>query len=433
MSTVLPFIILFGTCFAVTLGACDRDNGPSGAYECVAFAKYNNVSQWATCLTDIYIQAKSKSFGQNHQCEDRTRTYCYYQCMCESYDNCDGPTVNSACACDPNKPQKSTTTLTPRTTLSPWCFSPDGKTCSWYRDCLEQRYPCEGTEAAYAITYAEKFCDLYTDHYKSFSTDGQIWIDGVRECLQVTLVPLLRHWMKPTCSDIKNIAFASHANCYTGPASGGSFCSLSLVDKWRVFLTIKGAFIDSFVETMKGLWDTMRQCGSSLLHNHMTLARINVKRKDVIDINPNAFAGKIVDWIADKEKWGDRGITWFGYSGSLNASTNQTRPSAASSESEFQIDIILAPKQEFDLNAQPNVTKANATEAAITLASSVRDGFLRLSIDGNRVDGISMVACFDVDCNTRFIDVLSNAGTTSRLSRIFIFLVGILILFITHL
>ena len=64
--------------------------------------------------------------------------------------------VNKDCACSPGEQ----ITVAPTNNLSPHCYSPRGDDCSWYRNCLEVRYPYKGTVHAYAIKYAEKFCNL---------------------------------------------------------------------------------------------------------------------------------------------------------------------------------------------------------------------------------------------------------------------------------
>ncbi|OWF52565.1 uncharacterized protein LOC110447600 [Mizuhopecten yessoensis] len=347
--------------------------------------------------------------------------------MCEMNDKCNGPDVYSNCSCDPNRPQTQieTTAMSPRPTLPPWCFSPDGQTCSWYRECLEERYHCEGTDAAYAISYAEKFCDLYSNHYRSFSVDGQQWIDAVRKCLQVGLVPVLRPWVSATCSEIKNRAFASHTNCYTGPSSGISFCSLSLGDRWKVFWTIKSAFIGSFVETLKGIWDTMYKClrynsnPVSVGNNNVEVTHIFVKKQDFMERNPDEFAGKAIDYIAVNEKWDLKAMTWFSYSGLPNNDTGRL--------SDFRIDVILASKRAFDLNA-PNAIDVNTTETVMSFANSVRNGQIRLTVDGARVDVLSMEACADIECSRTFIEVVApvNTGTRPKISGIFVLIVGVL-------
>lgn len=141
-----------------------------------------------------------------------------------------------------------------------WCYNTDGTKCSWYRECLEERFPCEQTDSAYAVTFAEKFCDQYAKNIQMFSSYGQQWIAAAKKCLQVALVPILSSTVNESCADIKRIAFASHPKCYTSPSDGFSFCSLNLQDKFAVFWTIKEAFLSAFGETIKAIAITASEC-----------------------------------------------------------------------------------------------------------------------------------------------------------------------------
>ena len=126
------------------------------------------------------------------------------------------------------------------TSLPAECYNPSGNSCDWYRDCLEMKYPCESTSNPYAIRYAETFCKLYHKRYSLFSSDAQKWIDGVRKCLQVTLVPLLSSLPKPTCQEIRKKAFASHTPCYLNPGKDvPSICDLGCHEYFKIFWTIK--------------------------------------------------------------------------------------------------------------------------------------------------------------------------------------------------
>ncbi len=85
------------------------------------------------------------------------------------------------------------------TPLPDWCYSPPGNDCSWYRQCLERRYPCGDGELGYAdVTCAQMFCGLYSRRLGHFSPEGERWVNDVRKCLQVSL-PLLRDFMSPSC------------------------------------------------------------------------------------------------------------------------------------------------------------------------------------------------------------------------------------------
>jgi len=160
-------------------------------------------------------------------------------------------------------PSTETTTFTD--TLPPECYSPRGyNNCDWYRNCLEVRYPCQYSPDSYAIEYAEKFCKLYSYHYDNFTPSGREWIDGVRICLQVYLVPFMRPWMNKTCASIKQEAFNSHSNCYLKPAPGASgICLLSLEDILRAFWLVifeGGALYSAPVETGSQMLSVIQGC-----------------------------------------------------------------------------------------------------------------------------------------------------------------------------
>ena len=145
--------------------------------------------------------------------------------------------------------------------ISPDCYAPSGKTCRWYRHCLEQRHSCEQSSSPYAIAFAEHFCLRFDKMYGTFSTKGQQWIDATRKCLQVAMVPLLNSTWSPTCKEIRNFAFASHSPCYVSSSSEGhSICRLPFFDWLRVFRTIKSAFIKVAIPTLGGALETVKGC-----------------------------------------------------------------------------------------------------------------------------------------------------------------------------
>lgn len=206
----------------------------------------------ATGSTDDHI---TRSNHQEHFCCGGRGPTCWNQCML-GLNQCRYSPAN-------------TNTEPPIDDLpTHCCYSPEGN-CSWYRECLEARYPCEGTEDGYAIEYGEKFCNLFSSasNYNDFSTDGRAWIDGVRRCLQLALVPSLMPWSSRTCGDIRRAAFTSHAECYLAPASGApSACELSWSDLWRGFWIVSvegGAFSWAPMETVKQLLSVLVGCQSA--------------------------------------------------------------------------------------------------------------------------------------------------------------------------
>jgi len=79
------------------------------------------------------------------------------------------------------------------------------------------------------VSYGAKFCDLHVATAQ-FSPPAVTWINSVRKCLQVELVPLLRLCRRPpTCEEIRKTAFQSHQPCYFNPYGGFSVCKVTSI------------------------------------------------------------------------------------------------------------------------------------------------------------------------------------------------------------
>lgn len=129
--------------------------------------------------TSPTLTSNKKKSSHKYECDDCLKPYCWNQCMLEVH--------NKDCSCNPSSFTRHTNNSLPAK-----CYSPSRDSCDWYRNFLEQRYSSEATTNAYAIRYAEKFCKLYDYRYTLLSADGQKWVDVVRKCLKLALVPLLR-------------------------------------------------------------------------------------------------------------------------------------------------------------------------------------------------------------------------------------------------
>ena len=138
------------------------------------------------------------------------------------------------------------------------CRNPDGRSCGWYKSCLERYKPCGAN--GYAIKYADHFCRRYDTNYNKFSTYGKRWVSAVKNCLQKELAPYLSKSI--SCSKLKQAAFESHVPCYVDPTGTGSptYCKLSTWDHVQVLNTIKGAFLTELKATVGGGWDTAVAC-----------------------------------------------------------------------------------------------------------------------------------------------------------------------------
>ncbi|XP_061183360.1 uncharacterized protein LOC133191631 [Saccostrea echinata] len=232
--------------FTAVHSQCDSRRGTEGTTQCVSSIYFHETKQEpAVCLKKSTIN----SLARHIACRDRSADYCWYYCSLTP--NRGGI---STCQCDSDN-SKSIQSVVPL-----HCYIPSGKSCSWYRECLETRIPCESTNYKYAITYAEKYCELYEQNYASFSLQGKTWVDAVRKCLQEGLVYALFPKKTVSCENLKAKAFLSHIDCYQNPAPDVRFCDLSLSDQMRVFWTIKGALLNEFRKTVSSGWTVLRSC-----------------------------------------------------------------------------------------------------------------------------------------------------------------------------
>ena len=136
--SILWTLVIFSSLFQLSFSDCDRRTGPAGVTECFLGTPYYSAFQCGTCLTNAYIIQKS---GGRHICRENA-SYCYYQCMIETYNIAEGP-VYDGCSCVEGRslPQADAAILPAD------CFSPDGTDCSWYGRCLAARFPCVGHQA----------------------------------------------------------------------------------------------------------------------------------------------------------------------------------------------------------------------------------------------------------------------------------------------
>ena len=105
------------------------------------------------------------------------------------------------------------------------CGTPVDDNCAFYRGCLETAHPCGAS--GYALGFGEPLCYLFIDHREAFTPAGQLWLQGVRTCLQRKLASLVAT-PQASCDGLADEAYASHTSCYTAPDN--SFCKLAPAD-----------------------------------------------------------------------------------------------------------------------------------------------------------------------------------------------------------
>lgn len=401
-----------------------RSNSDVGGTECVLLTPYYSQYQWATCLTEDYIIRRS---NQMHVCRGRV-AICWYQCMLEFY-NMEQGLVNNGCRCSPG----NTTTEAPTDNLPPHCYSPRGEDCSWYRECLERRYQCEGTDHGYAIEYADKFCNLFSNNYNDFSANGRAWVDGVRKCLQVALVPSLRPWVMKTCEDIRRDAFKSHPPCYLTPGSGApGICELWCLDVWRAFWLVNfegGALSSAPIETGRQMLSVMAGCFnwgpfSGCIPAAQTALLIVVPGPRL-----SVLAGsKVVNYIATGQNWIENGFRWFPFLNDNDEDDNLdmgNRNKRQTTDEYTNINVLLVDTKVLNISngtiSTPTPGNIDLDQAVENLANAVGDGLLSeipIVLNGTEMnlEVFSVGQCTDILCNSTNVTELATAPPPSPTS-----------------
>ncbi len=397
---------------------CNPFTGPAGNADCVKFDSYD-APQWAVCLSNDYIQLKSK---HRHICREffgSRPDYCWYQCQIETFHLENGP-VFKQCHCTPGDSPPEVPPIPDIQggdgSLPEWCLSPSGTECTWYSDCLLKRHPCRASATSYALSYAEKFCNVYKKHYRypaGLTSQGKEWVDAVRKCLQVALVPYIRPWSEPTCTDLKEIAFDSHTSCYLEPfPEAPSICDLDCKDWAQIFWTIKDGFTQTFVEPLQGALDViLGHCNKSFTlmtaECPTTTIRLNLDRKhfgiEKRSTNQglvlNNLAGSVADQLATKLKWSKVSRGWYAYA--PNSTTNREKDSDIT-----EVEMLLGDKVALGLT-YAGARYASRLEIRIKeLSDAVEGGAFHDMVIGNeKVTVRSMVACQDMKCEETFLNV----------------------------
>ena len=398
-----------------------RTSSDVGGAECI-FSSYYYRYQWATCLTEDYIIRIS---NERHICSGRV-AMCWYQCMLELYELDQGPVYND-CRCSPGE----TATEAPTDnlhSLQPHCYSPRGEDCSWYRECLERRYQCQGTDDGYAIEYAEKFCNLFANNYNDFSNDSRAWIDGVRKCLQVALVPSLRLFVRKTCRDIRRDAFNSHPECYENPASGApGICELSCADVWRAFWLVNfegEALLDAPIETGKQMLSVMARCfDSGPLSGCIPAAQTALL---IVVSGPRLSvlaASKVVKYIARRLEWIENGFRWFpfvneNYNSESDTGGKKRRQIVITTNVYTNINVLLVDTKALNISngtiSTSPTDQIDLDEAVVNLTNAVSRGLLSeipLVVNGAQMNlkAFSVGQCTDILCNSTNVTELATA------------------------
>ncbi|XP_076088966.1 uncharacterized protein LOC143059366 [Mytilus galloprovincialis] len=406
------FIVIF---LPVVLGGiCSIYTGPHGKMECYESTSSYSKYQWGTCLLNEYI--KTISHGRL-SCSDSTATYCYYQCMIEVYSISTG-VVYDDCVCSSGEEYNST-----ELSLPSQCYIPSGTDCSWYNDCFKKKFSCNDTHIEYALKFDTAFCNMYSLN-DSLSNHGQQWIEEVRKCLQYSILSTLRPWRSLSCTVVEKVVTDSYSPCYIQPHTkllDVSICKLTATDYFHVFWTIRSILEQSyhstnvFIETM---FNTLKNCSASFYQNVIfgedlrkfdftisyNKAALVRRRRSVLD-DETTTSLEIVENLATKLKWQEKGVLWFSQL-NFNSSDNLS--------TEIYIELFLANRKTYDLNAV-NITQSVDLDAVVDeLRNSVQQDSLNGNIDDMSFKVVSVKGCLDSKCETLSFKIIASQTESSE-------------------
>ena len=396
------FIVLYilAAVYIRTANCCNKSS--LGISACVRISRYSG-EQWSTCVTDLYIRQKSKG---RHGCAEG-QANCIYQCMLEVHDANSGK-VSSPCTCSTLDGLNTDTgmaekTVKPTVILPSWCFTPTGADCSWFKTCLEKRYYCGAKFKGEIIKFAEELCGLYLNPYSDLSKSGNMWINGARKCLQVTLVPLLRKWHgknDQSCESLTKHAISSYSHCFYSPfpATIPAICELPLTDLWRIFWHLRQTLVNEKVQySLLALLRSIENC------NEFQKVDLNEGkvRKLVFHVERHEVLGQLQEGTFLSEELGQKiakhfcldkeGIVWFAYPKIGSTFTNNT------SEFVFYIADKREHRMSQELGADPIV---NLNNTVLTLVDAVRRNELCFRGSGAKQDYriTATTVCHDLEC-----------------------------------
>ena len=376
------FVVLILGCFLASgeCTGCDRDIGPADESKCTIDPSTTN-NEWSICMANDYLWIMS---GGADRCTDGA-SYCWRSCSVEN------PTLG--CTCTQNA------TVPPDPALPAWCYNPSGTACNWYRECLNVKHPCEDSEYDYALSFGEHFCTAYDKTFHSFSKTGQEWIDSVRRCLQVVLVPQLRDWLSPTCKELQEKAFESHTGCYVSPGPGASsICSLGMLDWWRVFWTIKEAFISDTYQSIKGFLETaVNGCLNHMLSWDMPHHSAIMKLEITLPTDTDHFAQEVVNGIAREQQWDGSTLDWFAYV----PHSNKYQQLESTHDNMF---ILLGDRAGMGLTKATNIKPTDLDALVKDFANTVKMGELKDLKLSHVIKIWSLKVCKDFRCTDSCFD-----------------------------
>ncbi|XP_028407664.1 uncharacterized protein LOC114530263 [Dendronephthya gigantea] len=409
--SLVPLIVHFQITVLYILSSTKKvescNNSTLGSSSCIRISRYSG-EQWSTCVTDLYIRQKSKG---RHGCL-KGQQICIYQCMLEVYSTNSGA-VSKPCTCSTGEILKTDDgflSVTFKPSIPAWCSSPTGANCGWFKTCLAQRFPCAGKFKNEVIKFGEVLCKSYLNPYSHLSRNAHMWLNGVRKCLQVNLVPLLRIWQgtrrQNSCKALTRRAISLYRHCFFSPypATITTICKLPLVDLWRIFWHLRQTLTDQNVQnSLMEILKTIERCDEFRKVN-LNLGKV---RKFLFQVNLGTLkkrtliAKELSIKIAKHLCLDRKGISWFAYSNITQKSENST----------IELVFYIADEYEHRMRQKFGAdTLVNLNDTVKALTEAVRKNELCFQVfDGEHKYRITATTvCNDIECQSNSWKVVAS-------------------------
>lgn len=348
-----------------------------GQYRCVPLPRYD-LPQYATCLTDEYV--KSKTDNRAHCVRSSTGEeipICWYQCMIELHD-LDRGYVTEDCRCDVDDENLYDKLIKPKE-IPLTCHTPNGQNCAFYRECLEGKYNCHGNAWNEIITHGTSLCNFGTNIKKSgiypISKNGTRSIQKVNQCIQVQLAPVLKQWLRLTCSNLETKSSSVWEYCLKQNFN----CDIPPEDLWYTFWHMKKSLGRGNAQTLSAFMGLIQECSKGKgTENAKKLKMVLTSGgyKDA-DISIDTILNK----IAESANWVQQNLAWY---------------------AELKTSIIYLWIS-LDHDTLRNSTNSLDT-ILTTFANEFKKGTFQYYIGGKLIRLISMSVCKDFDCEETYLN-----------------------------
>ncbi|CAF3182407.1 unnamed protein product [Rotaria socialis] len=152
--------------------------------------------------------------------------------------------------------------------------------CEFY-ELLEMMVPCGAS--GYVNDFAYKYCEAYLDERDNFI--DKKWQNGVRTCLQRSMLSKLQSNPGASCAQIRTWGFNSHLGCYMRPIPSSpevKFCRLPSKDIIKISRIAIGEVIEREV---RGQFAKMvKECAGQYLQD-VNQDFVNFLKKTMASIN----------------------------------------------------------------------------------------------------------------------------------------------------